>query len=97
MRTRNSSKPCEGNHTLLTPEEKLDHDNFFSRDRIVLHYRESAMRLVPLLLCVITVLLALVAFGGASGASIILARILFPIFFFLFLGSLALPGFRAHH
>jgi len=55
------------------------------------------MRLAPLFLCVVTVLLALIAFGGASGASTTIARILFPIFFFLFLGSLALPGFRAHH
>jgi uncharacterized membrane protein YtjA (UPF0391 family) len=55
------------------------------------------MRAATVILCAITVLTALVAFGGVVGPARAIARILFPIFLLLFLGSFAAPGFRAHH
>ena len=54
------------------------------------------MRIAPLFFAVVTVIIALVAFGGAEGAFSSVARLLFPIFFILFIGSIALPTFRPH-
>jgi len=59
--------------------------------------RDTVMRATTVILCAITVLTALVAFGGIEGPARSIARILFPIFVLLFLGSFSAPGFRAHH
>ncbi len=54
------------------------------------------MRIAPIFFCIATLFSALFAFGGITGPLAHVARILFPIFLVLLLGSLAAPRFRPH-